>query len=72
VTYVETSMYLLEQIDEMIREGFYHDRTEAVNEALTMLIKQYKVSKLHDKDQRYSSGSTEKTGGSGEKRGDSQ
>ena len=54
-TYVETSTYLLEEIDEMIQEGFYHDRTEAVNEALTMLIKQYKVSKLHDKDMRYAS-----------------
>ena len=54
-TYVETSTYLLEEIDEMIQEGFYHDRTEAVNEALTMLIKQYKVSKLHAKDLRYAS-----------------
>ena len=54
-TYVETSTYLLEEIDEMIQEGFYHDRTEAVNEALTMLIKQYKVSKLHAKDMRYAS-----------------
>ena len=54
-TYVETSTYLLEEVDEMIQEGFYHDRTEAVNEALTMLIKQYKVSKLHAKDMRYAS-----------------
>ena len=54
-TYVETSTYLLEEIDEMIQEGFYHDRTEAVNEALRMLVKQYKVSKLHDKDMRYAS-----------------
>ena len=54
-TYVETSTYLLEEIDEMIQEGFYHDRTEAVNEALTMLIKQYKISKLHAKDLRYAS-----------------
>ena len=54
-TYVETSTYLLEEIDEMIQEGFYHDRTEAVNEALRMLIKQYKVSKLHAKDLRHAS-----------------
>jgi Arc/MetJ-type ribon-helix-helix transcriptional regulator len=53
-TYVETSTYLLEEIDEMIQEGFFHDRTEAVNEALGMLIKQYKVSKLHAKDLRNS------------------
>jgi Arc/MetJ-type ribon-helix-helix transcriptional regulator len=54
-TYVETSTYLLEEIDEMIQEGFYHDRAEAVNEALRMLIKQYKVSKLHAKDMRHAS-----------------
>ena len=54
-TYVETSTYLLEEIDEMIQEGFYHDRTEAVNDALRMLIKQYKVSKLHAKDMRFAS-----------------
>jgi Arc/MetJ-type ribon-helix-helix transcriptional regulator len=54
-TYVETSKFLLEEIDEMIREGFYHDRTEAVNDALRLLIKRYKVSKLHDKDKRRTS-----------------
>ena len=61
-TYVETSTYLLEEIDEMIQEGFYHDRTEAVNEALRMLIKQYKVSKLHAKDLRYTSDRKSKKG----------
>ena len=51
-TYVETSTVLLEEIDEMVREGFYHDRTEAVNEALRLFIKHYKLSKLHAKDAR--------------------
>lgn len=68
-TYVETSTYLLEEVDEMIQEGFYHDRTEAVNEALTMLIKQYKVSKLHAKDMRYSSDRKPKERGSGAEKG---
>ncbi|MCK5005804.1 MAG: ribbon-helix-helix domain-containing protein [Spirochaetia bacterium] len=70
-TYVETSTFLLEEIDEMIQEGFYHDRTEAVNEALRMLIKQYKVSKLHAKDLRYSSGHESKKGGESRKEGGS-
>ncbi len=52
MTYVETSTYLLEEIDEMVREGFYHDRTEAVNDAIRMLLKQYKLSKLHAKDHK--------------------
>jgi Arc/MetJ-type ribon-helix-helix transcriptional regulator len=51
-SYVETSDYLLEELDEMVREGYYHDRTEAVNDALEMLIRQYKVAKLRAKDQR--------------------
>lgn len=50
--YVETSEYLLEGLDEMIRQGFYHDRTEAVNDAIRMLLKNYKLSKLHAKDAR--------------------
>jgi metal-responsive CopG/Arc/MetJ family transcriptional regulator len=66
-TYVETSTYLLEEVDGMIQEGFYHDRTEAVNEALRMLIKQYKISKLHAKDMRSRTG--KEIGGSGEREG---
>jgi Arc/MetJ-type ribon-helix-helix transcriptional regulator len=33
-TYIETSSILLEGIDEMIREGYFNNRTEAVNTAL--------------------------------------
>ena len=54
--YVETSEYLLEGLDEMIRQGFYHDRTEAVNDAIRMLLKNYKLSKLHAKDARERTG----------------
>lgn len=68
-TYVETSTYLLEEVDEMIQEGFFHDRTEAVNEALTMLVKQYKVSKLHAKDMRHASGHKPKERGSSAEQG---
>ena len=50
--YVETSEYLLEGLDEMIRQGFYHDRTEAVNDAIRALLKNYKLSRLHAKDAR--------------------
>ena len=70
-TYVETSTFLLEEIDEMIQEGYYHDRTEAVNEAIRMLMKQYKVSKLHAKDLRYSTAHEPKKGGQSKKTGGS-
>jgi Arc/MetJ-type ribon-helix-helix transcriptional regulator len=62
-TYVETSTVLLEEIDEMVQEGFYHDRTEAVNEALRLLVKQYKLSKLHAKDFQRSGAGDEQPAG---------
>jgi len=34
----------------MVKEGYYSDRTEAVNEAISLLLKNYKVSKLYAKD----------------------
>jgi Arc/MetJ-type ribon-helix-helix transcriptional regulator len=49
-TYVETSTELVEGIDEMVREGYYANRTEGINDAIRLLLKQYKLSKLHEKD----------------------
>jgi Arc/MetJ-type ribon-helix-helix transcriptional regulator len=49
-TYVETSTELLEGLDEMVREGFYANRSEGVNDAIGILLKNYKLSKLHAKD----------------------
>jgi metal-responsive CopG/Arc/MetJ family transcriptional regulator len=49
-TYVETSTELLNGLDEMVREGYYANRTEGVNDAIRSLLRQYKVSKLHAKD----------------------
>jgi Arc/MetJ-type ribon-helix-helix transcriptional regulator len=49
-TYVETSTELLEGIDEMVREGYYATRTEGINDAIRLLLKQYKLAKLHEKD----------------------
>ena len=49
-TYVETSVFLLADIDQMIRKGLYHDRSEAVNDAAGRSLKQYKLWKLHAKD----------------------
>jgi Arc/MetJ-type ribon-helix-helix transcriptional regulator len=50
-TYVETSSVLLEGVDEMIHEGYFHDRTEAVNEAIKEMLDRYKLGKLRSKDQ---------------------
>jgi Arc/MetJ-type ribon-helix-helix transcriptional regulator len=50
--FIETSAHLLEGIDEMVKEGYYATRSEAVNEAISQLLKQYKISKLYAKDAR--------------------
>ena len=50
-TYVETSTELLEGLDELVREGYYSSRTEGINDAIRLLLKQYKLSKLHEKDE---------------------
>ncbi len=61
-TYVETSTELLEGLDEMVREGYYANRTEGINDAIRLLLKQYKLSKLHEKDSNLK-GSASVTGG---------
>ena len=66
-TFVETSTELLEGLDEMIHEGYYASRTEGVNDAIRMLLKQYKLSKLHDKDTRALEGQA--VGGGGKQSG---
>jgi Arc/MetJ-type ribon-helix-helix transcriptional regulator len=49
-TFVETSTELLEGLDEMVKEGYYASRSEGVNDAITQLLRSYKLSKLHAKD----------------------
>ncbi len=51
-TYVETSSILLEGIDEMIEEGYFNNRTEAVNEAIREMLDRYKLGKLRMKEQQ--------------------
>lgn len=47
---IEVSEILLKEIDEMIATGYYHDRIEAVNDAVDQMVKQYKLSKLKTKE----------------------
>ena len=51
-TFVETSSILMDGIDEMIREGYFQDRSEAVNEALKEMLDRYKLSKLRAKERK--------------------
>ncbi len=53
-TFVETSSILLDGIDQMIQDGYFNDRTEAVNEAIKEMLDRYKLGKLRLKEQHYS------------------
>ena len=46
---VRTSPVLLEEIDMIVRQGLFRNRTEAVNEALRILIRRYKVMKVAER-----------------------
>jgi metal-responsive CopG/Arc/MetJ family transcriptional regulator len=48
---IPISDILLKEIDEMVENGYYEDRVEAINDALDQFIKQYKLSKLKMKEE---------------------
>ena len=50
MAFIEISGALLETVDEMIEEGYFNDRTEAVNQAVEEMLHRYKVGKLHMKE----------------------
>jgi len=50
MAFIEISGDLLETVDEMIGEGYFNDRTEAVNQAVEEMLHRYKVGKLHMKE----------------------
>lgn len=52
-TFVETSSILLKGIDEMIQNGYFKDRSEAVNQAINEMLDRYKLAKLRSKESRY-------------------
>ena len=52
-TFIETSSILLDGIDEMIQDGYFNDRTEAVNQAIKEMLDRYKLGKLRLKERHY-------------------
>ena len=51
-TFVEISRALLEGIEEMVEEGYFNDRTEAVNRAVEEMLQRYKIGKLRMKGKK--------------------
>jgi len=46
---IRTSPILLSELDAIVKKGMFRNRTEAVNEALRLLIRRYRVMKIADK-----------------------
>ena len=45
---VRTSPALVHELDIIVESGLYRNRTEAVNEALRLLIRRYRIMKIAD------------------------
>jgi len=45
---VRTSPALVHELDVIVDSGLYRNRTEAVNEALRLLIRRYRIMKIAD------------------------
>ena len=58
-TFVETSSILIEGIDKMIMDGYFNDRTEAVNQAIKEMLDRYKLGKLRMKENKFQGGPEE-------------
>lgn len=46
---IRTSPILLDEIDTIVNNGLFRNRTEAVNEAMRLLIRRYKVMRIVEK-----------------------
>ena len=49
---VRTTPVLMDEIDKVVNEGLFRNRTEAVNEALRLLVKRYRMIHLEQKMDR--------------------
>jgi len=45
---IRTSPALVHEIDVIVESGLYRTRTEAVNEALRLLIRRYRIMKISE------------------------
>lgn len=46
---ISTASLLIDEIDKIVEEGYFQNRTEALNEAIRLLIKQYQLSKIKNR-----------------------
>ena len=49
---VRTTPVLVHELDKVVMEGYFRNRTEAVNEALRLLVRRYQMMRLDGKMQK--------------------
>ena len=43
---IRTTPFLAKELDMIVKEGYFRNRTEAINEAIRLLIKRYELCKI--------------------------
>ena len=46
---INTTPFIVEELDRMIDENIFSSKSEAINEAIHLLIKKYRLSKIEKK-----------------------
>ena len=46
---IRTTEFLINELDEIVKEGYFRSRSEAMNEGIRILIRRYKLAKLESK-----------------------
>ena len=46
---IRTTRFLATELDRIVKEGYFRSRSEAMNEAIRILIRKYQVAKLESK-----------------------
>jgi Arc/MetJ-type ribon-helix-helix transcriptional regulator len=46
---IRTTKFLANEIDRIVNEGYFRSRSEALNEAIRILIRKYQLAKLESK-----------------------
>ncbi|MDP7264777.1 MAG: ribbon-helix-helix domain-containing protein [Candidatus Thermoplasmatota archaeon] len=46
---IRTTPFLANELDHIVQDGYFRSRSEALNEAIRLLIRRYKLAKLESK-----------------------
>ncbi|MEA3255416.1 MAG: hypothetical protein U9Q22_06240 [Candidatus Altiarchaeota archaeon] len=53
---IRTTPVLIDELDKVVRKGYFRNRTEAVNEAIRLFIRRYSMMKLGERMEKVKEG----------------